>query len=250
MTVLSMQERAALVTGASQGIGRACALGLARSGVQVICAARSLNKLEAVAEEIRAEGGRAGVVQLDLGDSGSIAAAAKAAEEQADGVISILVNNAGVTRDSLAMRMSAEDWNTVIQTNLTGAFLLTQALMRPMVRQRWGRIINIASVVGQTGNPGQANYVASKAGLIGLTKSLALELASRNITVNAVAPGFIETAMTAALSDKQRTAILDKIPLGKIGDPNDVAAAVSYLASDGAAYVTGHILSVNGGMYV
>ena len=165
-------------------------------------------------------------------------------------MISILVNNAGVTRDGLAMRMSAADWNAVIQTNLTGAFLLTQALMRPMTRQRWGRIINISSVVGQTGNPGQANYVASKAGLIGLTKSLALELASRNITVNAVAPGFIETAMTEALSDKQREMILDKIPLGAIGAPEDIAAAVNYLASDGAAYVTGHVLSVNGGMYV
>ncbi len=250
MSVPTIQERAALVTGASQGIGRACALELARTGVQVICAARSLDKLESVAEEIRAAGGRAGVVQLDLSDSDSIPAAARAAEEQADGVISILVNNAGITRDGLAMRMSAADWNAVIQTNLTGSFLLTQALLRPMTRQRWGRVINIASVVGQTGNPGQANYVASKAGLIGLTKSLALELSSRNITVNAVAPGFIETAMTAALSDKQRSAILDKIPLGKIGDPEDIAAAVEYLASDRAGYVTGHILSVNGGMYV
>ena len=250
MTGPAIEKRVALVTGASQGIGRACALALASTGVKVICAARSLDKLQAVAAEIEAAGGQAGVVQLDLSDRESIAAAAKAAEAQADGVISILVNNAGVTRDGLAMRMSAADWNAVIQTNLTGAFLLTQALMRPMTRQRWGRIINISSVVGQTGNPGQANYVASKAGLIGLTKSLALELASRNITVNAVAPGFIETAMTEALSDKQREAILDKIPLGAIGAPEDIAAAVNYLASDGAAYVTGHVLSVNGGMYV
>ncbi len=250
MNVPAIEQRVALVTGASRGIGRACALALARSGVKVICAARSADKLAAAAAEIEAAGGRAGVVELDLGDPASIAKAAKAAEEQADGVISILVNNAGVTRDGLAMRMSAEDWNTVLQTNLTGAFLLTQALMRAMIRQRWGRIINISSVVGQAGNPGQANYVASKAGLIGLTKSLALELASRNITVNAVAPGFIETAMTTALSDAQRSAILDKIPLGKIGEPEDVAAAVSYLASDGAAYVTGQVLSVNGGMYV
>lgn len=250
MTIPAIEKRVALVTGASQGIGRACALGLARSGVKVICAARSLDKLEAVAEEIQAAGGEAGVVQLDLSDSDSIPVAAKAALSRADGVISILVNNAGVTRDGLAMRMSAEDWNAVIQTNLTGAFLLTQALMRPMVRQRWGRIINISSIVGQAGNPGQANYVASKAGLIGLTKSLALELATRNVTVNAVAPGFIETAMTQALSDEQRAAILDRIPLGKIGDPEDIAAAVNYLASDGAGYVTGHILSVNGGMYV
>ncbi|MBI1354287.1 MAG: 3-oxoacyl-[acyl-carrier-protein] reductase [Acidobacteria bacterium] len=250
MTASAPKTRVALVTGASQGIGRACALDLASAGYRVIIAARSADKLAELAEEIRASGAEAHPVALDLSDAASIAAAAKAAEEAAGGPIDILVNNAGVTRDGLAMRMSAEAWNEVIQTNLTGAFLLTQAVMRGMIKQRWGRIINISSVVGQSGNPGQANYVASKAGLIGLTKSLALELAGRNVTVNAVAPGFIETAMTAALSEQQRAAILDKIPLGRIGAAEDVAAAVRYLASDQAGYVTGHVLNVNGGMYV
>ena len=250
MNASDPKTRVALVTGASQGIGRACALDLARAGYRIVAAARSAGKLEELAAEIRASGGEAYPVALDLSDAASIAAAAKAAEAAAGGVIDILINNAGVTRDGLAMRMSPEAWNEVIQTNLTGAFLLTQAVMRGMIKQRWGRIINISSVVGQTGNPGQANYVASKAGLIGLTKSLALELASRNVTVNAVAPGFIETAMTDALTDEQRAAILTRIPMARIGAAEDIAAAVRYLASDGAGYVTGHVLNVNGGMYL
>ena len=244
-----MKGRVAFITGAGQGIGRACALALADAGAKVVLAARSVNKLEAVAEEVRTAGGEALVAPLDLFSLESIQAAFKKAETEM-GPIEILVNNAAVTRDGLAMRMSAEAWNDVIQTNLTGAFQCIQQVLRPMSKARWGRIINISSVVGQAGNPGQANYVSAKAGLIGLTKSLALEVASRNVTVNAVSPGFIETAMTDALTDEQKAAVLGHIPMGRVGRPEEVAAAVRFLASDEASYITGHVLSVNGGMYL
>ncbi len=241
--------RIALVTGASQGIGRACALALAAQGAHVALAARNLERLEAVAEEITAAGGTALTFALDVADEDSIKAGVKAI--LADfGRIEILVNNAGITRDILSLRMKRKDWDDVLSTNLTGAFLLTQACMSSMLKQRWGRIINITSVVGETGQAGQANYAASKAGLIGLTKSLARELASRTITVNAVAPGYIETAMTAALTEEQRTAMLSVVPLARAGTEADVAAAVAFLASEHASYITGHTLDVNGGMYM
>jgi 3-oxoacyl-[acyl-carrier protein] reductase len=243
-----MTNRTAFVTGASRGIGRACALSLAGAGATVILAARQREKLEQVAAEIGALGRKAHVVEIDLASGDSIAQAFAAAKQW--GPIHILVNNAGVTRDTLALRMKREDWDVVIQTNLTGAFLCAQHVMQGMMKERWGRIINISSVVGQSGNPGQANYVASKAGLIGLTKSLAQEIASRNITVNAVTPGFIETDMTAVLSEELKAVLLDKIPLKRLGRPEDVAAAVRFLASEEAAYITGHVLAVNGGIYM
>ncbi len=242
-------NRIALVTGASRGIGRACALELSKAGYKVALAARQTDKLEEVATEIRAGGGEAYVVALDLASQESIKAGfAKVAAEF--GRIEVLVNNAGMTRDNLALRMKADDWNLVLQTNLTGAFFCIQQVISPMMKERWGRIINIASVVGQSGNPGQANYVASKAGLLGLTKSLAQELASRNITVNAVAPGFIETDMTNVLKDEQKARITQAIPMGRIGRAEEVAAAVRFLASDEASYITGNVIDVNGGMYM
>ncbi len=242
-------NRIALVTGASRGIGRACALELAKAGVKVALAARQLDKLEAVAAEIREIGGEAFVVELDLASGDSIKAAfSKVAKEF--GRIDILVNNAGVTKDNLSLRMKLDDWNQVLQTNLTGAFLCIQQVISPMMRERWGRIVNISSVVGQMGNAGQANYVASKAGLIGLTKSLAQELASRGITVNGVAPGFIETDMTGALKDEQKLRITQNIPMGRIGSAVEVAAAVKFLASEEAGYITGAVIDVNGGMYM
>jgi 3-oxoacyl-[acyl-carrier protein] reductase len=247
--MLSLQGKTALVTGASQGIGRACAVALAKAGARVGLAARNETKLNEAAAEIATLGGAAAVFALDLSGEESIKACAKAAIAHF-GSIEILVNNAGITRDTLVLRMKRADWDDVIQTNLTGAFLMTQALLSPMLKARWGRIINISSVVGETGQAGQANYAASKAGLIGLTKSLARELASRNITANAVAPGYIETAMTAVLDEKQREAMLAHIPLGRAGTDADIANAVRFLASDDAAYITGHVLDVNGGMYM
>ncbi len=246
---MSLQGRTALVTGASQGIGKACALALAQAGARVALAARGEGKLNEVAAEIASKGGAAAVFALDVASEESIKACAKAAMQHF-GSVEILVNNAGITRDTLALRMKRADWDEVIQTNLTGTFLMTQALLSPMLKARWGRIISISSVVGETGQAGQANYAASKAGLIGLTKSLARELASRNITVNAVAPGYIETAMTAVLDEKQRASMLQGIPLGRPGTDAEVAAAVRYLASEEAAYITGHVLDVNGGMYM
>ena len=246
---MSLQGRTALVTGASQGIGRACALALAQAGARVALAARNEGKLNEVAAEIASKGGAAAVFALDVASEESIKACAKAAVQHF-GSVEILVNNAGITRDTLALRMKRADWDEVIQTNLTGTFLMTQALLSPMLKARWGRIINISSVVGETGQAGQANYAASKAGLLGLTKSLARELASRNITVNAVAPGYIETAMTAVLDEKQRASMLAEIPLGRAGTDAEIAAAVSFLASEEAAYITGHVLDVNGGMYM
>jgi 3-oxoacyl-[acyl-carrier protein] reductase len=242
-------NRIALVTGASRGIGRVCALELARAGAKVALAARQVDRLEEVAAEIRAGGGESFVVAIDLSSQNSIKEAiSKVAKEF--GRIDILVNNAGMTKDGLALRMKADDWNLVLQTNLTGAFFCIQQVISPMMRERWGRIVNISSVVGEAGNAGQANYVASKAGLIGLTKSLAQELGSRNITVNAVAPGFIETDMTAVLRDEHRVKIVESIPLGRIGTAPEVAAAVRFLCSEDASYITGNVIDVNGGMYM
>ncbi|MGA9246543.1 MAG: 3-oxoacyl-[acyl-carrier-protein] reductase [Silvibacterium sp.] len=245
----SLEGRTALVTGASQGIGRACARALAGMGARVALAARNEAKLAEVATEIAASGGTAQAFAIDIASEESIKAGAKAAIAHF-GSIEILVNNAGVTKDTLLLRMKRADWDSVIATNLTGTFLLTQALVSPMLKARWGRIINISSVVGETGQAGQANYAASKAGLIGFTKSLARELASRGITANAVAPGYIETAMTAVLDEKQREAMLTQIPLARAGTDQDIANAVRFLASDEAAYITGHVLDVNGGMYM
>src|SRR5258706_5358133 len=236
-----MPSRPAFVTGASRGIGRACARALADAGVQVVLAARDRAKLEAAAAEIPG----ATWVEIDLASQCSIKEAfAKA------GKVDILVNNAAVTKDGLALRMKKDDWDSVIATNLTGAFLAIQQVLHGMMKERWGRIINISSVVGEAGNPGQANYVASKAGLIGLTKSLAQEMASRNITVNAVAPGFIETDMTASLSPELKENMLAHIPLKRFGRAEDVAAAVGLSASGDAGYITGAVIDVNGGMYM
>lgn len=247
--MISLEDRVALVSGASQGIGRACALSLAAAGAQVALAARNAAKLAEVASEIEAAGGKAVPFELDLASEESIRAGAKAVLAHF-GKIEILVNNGGITRDGLMLRMKLADWDAVLATNLTGAFLLTQAVSTNMLKARWGRIINITSVVGETGQAGQANYAASKAGLIGLTKSLARELASRNITVNAVAPGYISTPMTDVLNDQQRSAMLTQIPLDRAGTPEDIAAAVTFLASDRAGYITGHVLDVNGGMHM
>lgn len=244
-----MSNRTAFVTGGSRGIGRACALELARQGHTVIVAARNLAKCEEVAEEIRQSGGKAGAVEIDLSARDKIQTALSQAVKDF-GPIHILVNNAGITKDGLALRMKPEDWSSVLETNLSGAFFAIQSVMQGMMKERWGRIINITSVVGEMGNAGQANYVASKAGLIGLTKSLARELASRNITVNAVAPGFIATDMTSVLTDEQKEKMAGLIPLNRFGAAEDIAAAVAFLASDGASYITGHVLDVNGGMYM
>jgi 3-oxoacyl-[acyl-carrier protein] reductase len=245
----SLSGKIALVTGASQGIGRSCAIELAMAGATVALAVRNAEKLEAVAAEITAAGGIAKAYTLDVSSEESIKAGAKAVLAD-HGAVHILVNNAGITKDGLAMRMRLADFDDVIRTNLTGSFLLTQAVISSMMKARWGRVINITSVVGQTGAAGQANYAASKAGMIGLTKSLAREFASRNITVNAVAPGFIQTAMTDVLTDEQKAAIKSIIPLGRYGTDADIAAAVSFLASDEAGYITGHTLDVNGGMHM
>jgi 3-oxoacyl-[acyl-carrier protein] reductase len=244
-----LSGRIALVTGASQGIGRACALELAKAGATVALAARNVEKLEAVAAEIAAAGGTAKAFALDVASEESIKACAKAVIAEF-GTVHILVNNAGITKDGLMLRMKRQDWDDVMTTNLTGAFLLTQACASVMMKARWGRIINITSVVGEIGQAGQANYAASKAGMIGLTKSLARELASRGITANAVAPGYIETAMTAVLNDEQKAAMTTHIPLQRAGSDSDIASAVAFLASEGAGYITGHTLDVNGGMYM
>ncbi|GAC1659709.1 MAG: 3-oxoacyl-[acyl-carrier-protein] reductase [Acidobacteriaceae bacterium] len=242
-------QHVALVTGASQGIGRACAQVLAAAGHKVALAARNEEKLAAVVNEIREAGGDAQAFTMNVSSEEQIKAGVKAIQGQL-GKLDILVNNAGLTRDGLMMRMKRADWDDVIATNLTAAFLLIQAAMPGMLKQRWGRIINITSVVGQTGQAGQVNYASSKAGLIGLTMSVARELASRNITCNAIAPGFIETAMTHGLSDEQKKAILQQVPLGRYGSDMDIAHAVNFLASEEAGYITGHTLAVNGGMYM
>lgn len=244
-----LEGKTALVTGASQGIGRACALVLAAAGAQVALVARNEGKLSEVAAEIAASGGAAKYFAMDMTSEESIKTAAKEVLGHFGGV-QILVNNAGIAHDGLLLRMKLADWDSVMTTNLTGAFLLTQAVASSMLKAHWGRIINISSVVGRSGQAGQANYAASKAGLIGFTKSLARELASRNITANCVAPGYIETAMTAALDDKQREAMLMHVPLGRAGTDSEVAHAVAFLASEEAAYITGHVLDINGGMYM
>ncbi|HEY1251053.1 MAG TPA: 3-oxoacyl-[acyl-carrier-protein] reductase [Thermoanaerobaculia bacterium] len=241
--------RIALITGASRGIGEAIARRLAAEGALVLAAARSADALSGVVSAIAAAGGKAEALPLDLADPSSIEAAVKSALGS-HGEIHVLVNNAGVTEDNLVLRMGREAWDRVLATNLTGVFLLTQAVVKGMVRKRYGRIVNVTSVVGLMGNAGQANYAASKAGLIGLTKSIARELASRNITCNAVAPGFIATAMTEKMTPEAREKLSSQIPLERLGSPDDVAAAVAYLASEEAAYVTGTVLNVSGGLYM
>ncbi len=249
MQTMDLSGRAALVTGASQGIGRACALVLAEAGAEVALGSRNIEKLQGVAREIEGLGRKALVLSLDVSDLESVKGAVTRAL-QSLGKIDILVNNAGTAKDNLVMRMKPEDWEVVIRTNLDGAFHCIRAVLPGMVRQRYGRIINITSVVAQTGNPGQANYIASKAGLVGLTKAVASEVASRKITVNAVAPGFIATAMTAGLPESVQQKILNWVPLGRMGTDREVAYGVRFLASDEAAYITGHVLNINGGMYM
>src|SRR5579862_1357313 len=245
--MFSLKERVALVTGASQGIGRAIALALSCAGARVVLAARNIEKLQSLAEEIDATHGTAFAIQMDVGDAPQVKAGFRQALEKF-GRLDILVNNAAITRDGLALRMKAEDWEAVLRTNLTGAHYCIQQALAPMIRQRSGRIINVTSVVAETGNAGQANYVAAKAGLIGLTRAIAVEVASRNITVNAVAPGFIVSPMTDPLPDNVKQELVARIPLGRMGRDAEVAAAVVFLASDEAGYITGHVLDVNGGM--
>ena len=252
---MNLTGRVALVTGASQGIGRACAIALAKAGARVGLVARNQQKLEEVAKEIESavgpathpEGTGARVFLADIADEDQVKATFKAAIVEF-GKIDILVNNAGITRDQLIMRMKRADWDAVMTTNLTSAYLCAQQAIPSMLKQRWGRIINITSVFGQIGQAGQANYSSSKAGLIGLTMAIAREVGSRNITCNAIAPGFIETAMTSVLSDDLKQNALKMIPLGRVGSADDVANSVTFLASDEAAYITGHVLNVNGGM--
>ncbi len=244
-----MNNKTALVTGASRGIGKACVQALASVGYRVILAARSADKLQEVSDEIRAAGSESFVVEVDLASRDSIVKAfGKAAKEF--GRIDILVNNAGVTRDGLAVRMKQADWEIVLQTNLSGAFYSIQQVLPSMMRERWGRIVNISSVVGEMGNAGQSNYTASKAGLIGLTKSLAQEVGSRKITVNAVAPGFIQTDMTHGLPDDLKQKMIDQTPLDRMGTAEEVASAVKFLVSEEASFITGHVLDVNGGIYM
>jgi len=241
------QDKVAVVTGGGKGIGRAIAEKLACQGAKVVLSGRDAAALETACGEIRTKGGEAAAVPGDVSkaqDADQLCARTLEAFGRAD----ILVNNAGITRDNLVMRMSEEEWDQVLDTNLKGTFLCIKAFSRPMMKQRYGRIVNVSSVVGLLGNPGQANYVASKAGVIGLTKAVAKELASRHITVNAVAPGFIETSMTAGLNEKVREALQAQIPLGRLGSPEDVAHAVAFLCSEEAGYVTGQVLSVDGGM--
>jgi 3-oxoacyl-[acyl-carrier protein] reductase len=247
--MFSLKDKVALVTGASQGIGWDIAQALVVAGAKVAVAARTEEKLALLVGEIETAGGEAIAVKMDVADAEQVKAGFKQVIEKF-GRLDILVNNAAITRDGLAVRMKADDWDAVIRTNLTGAHLCIQQALGTMMRARAGRIINVSSVVAQMGNAGQANYVAAKAGLIGLTKAIAMEIASRNITVNAVAPGFIDTPMTSVLSDKVKEELKARIPLGRLGVPRDIAASIVFLASDEAAYITGHVLDVNGGMYL
>jgi len=247
--MFSLQDRVALVTGASQGIGRATSLALASAGAKVAAAARNVEKLAAVVAKIAAAGGEALAVSMDVADAERVKAGFKQTLERF-GKLDILVNNAAITRDGLAVRMKPDDWEAVLRTNLTGAHLCMQQALGAMLRQRYGRIINVTSVVARTGNAGQANYVAAKAGLIGLTKAIAIEVASRSITVNAVAPGFIATPMTDPLPQKVKDETVARIPLGRMGTDAEVAAAIVFLASEEAGYITGHVLDVNGGIYM
>ena len=247
--MFSLKDKVAVVTGASQGIGRDTALALSGAGAKVAVAARNEGKLAVLVKDIVAKGGEAFAMKMDVSDAEQVRAGFKQVVEKF-GRLDILVNNAAITRDGLAMRMKADDWDVVIRTNLTGAHLCIQQALPTMMKARAGRIINIASVVAQMGNAGQANYVAAKAGLIGLTKAIAMEIASRNITVNAVAPGFVETPMTDLLGAKVKDDLKTRIPLGRMGSARDVAAAIVFLASDEAGYITGHVLDVNGGMYL
>ena len=246
--MIDLTGRVALVTGASRGIGRAIAAKLAAQGATVVAAARERNAAGTV-DAITAAGGRAEVASVDVGDAAAIEALVAGALER-HGRIDILVNNAGIAKDQLMLRMKREDWDAVIATNLTAAFALTQAVLKPMIRQKGGRIVCISSVVGQSGNAGQANYAASKAGLIGFAKAVAQEVGSRNITVNVVAPGLIETDMTRAITEDARGEWASRIPLKRLGTPDDIAAAVCFLASSEASYITGQVLAVNGGMYM
>ncbi len=246
--MVDLRGRAAIVTGASRGIGRAIALRLASAGASVVAGARS-DHAEPVVREMEAAGGTAIAVALDVTETASISAMTQTALDRF-GRVDVLVNNAGIVRDQLLLRMKPEEWDAVIATNLTAAFACCRAVLRPMLKQRSGRIVNIGSVVGRTGNPGQANYAASKAGLEGFTRSLAIEVASRGITANVVAPGMIETDMTAALDQRAHEALCGRIPMGRLGTVDDVAAAVCFLASDDASYITGQVVSVNGGMYL
>src|SRR5438874_1340676 len=240
---MSLAQRVALVTGASQGIGRTCALRFAKEGAAVAVAARNQEKLNELVQEITGAGGKAAAFALDVADEEQVKSGIKSALAQF-GKIDILVNNAGITRDQLVMRMKRADWDSVLNTNLTSAYLCIQQVIGSMLKQRWGRIINVTSVFGQMGQAGQANYASSKAGLIGLTMAMAREVGSRNITSNAVAPGFIETAMTSVLGDNFKQDAMKMIPLGRIGTPEDVAGAVAFLASDEASYVTGQVLNI------
>lgn len=246
--MIELTERTAIVTGASRGIGRAIALRLATAGAAVVAGARA-DHAAGVVRDIKAAGGTAVAVTLDVTEPESVAGVIRETLDRF-GRIDVLVNNAGIVRDQLLMRMKPDEWDAVLATNLTAASACCRSALRPMLKQRSGRIINISSVVGQSGNPGQTNYAASKAGLIGFTKSLAQEVASRGITVNVVAPGMIDTDMTAALDDRAREALLGRIPVGRLGAPEEIAAAVCFLASDEASYITGQVLSVNGGMYM
>jgi 3-oxoacyl-[acyl-carrier protein] reductase len=243
--MFDLTGKTALITGASGGIGGAIAKALHGQGAAVVLSGTRAEALEALKSEL---GARAFIAQADLSDTASVEALPKAAEEAVGAGIDILVNNAGITKDNLFMRMKDEEWDQVIAVNLTAAFRLSRAVLRGMMKKRWGRIVQISSVVGATGNPGQDNYAAAKAGLVGMTKSLAAEVASRNITVNVVAPGFIQTAMTDALTDQQKEMISQRIPAGRMGWPAEIAAAVAYLASQEAAYVTGETIHINGGM--
>jgi 3-oxoacyl-[acyl-carrier protein] reductase len=242
-----LENQIAVVTGAGRGIGRAIALKFAAEGADVVCVSRTPENSEKVATEVRALGRKAWARAVDVSDAAAVSAAAEKILAEC-GKVDILVNNAGVTRDGLLMRMSDADWDAVLDTNLKGAFLVTKAFTRAFVKQRSGRIINVSSIIGLIGNAGQANYAASKAGLIGFTQSIARELGSRNITVNALAPGFIETDMTSALSAEVKTELQKKIPLNSLGQPEDIAHAALFLASPGARYVTGQVLTVDGGM--